>query len=177
MLSTLTMSFQISTPLNTLWFLKPAKTVKTHGEWVLAWDSFIKATLFVFKHRQLKLQRYGKHIQRLFMLCPIQYHAQVINYDWAAYIRAAQCWDVKLTDIMELLDLQLQWINYPSGPVSSMPSKSWTKTTSNCRQSTPCRRWNDSKCPNLAATCNYQHVCLKCFNANHTANNCSTNKK
>jgi len=32
---------------------KPAKTVKTHGDWVIAWDSLVDATLFVFEHRRL----------------------------------------------------------------------------------------------------------------------------
>jgi hypothetical protein len=48
----------------------PAKTVKTHGDWVIAWDCLVDATLFVFKHRKSELQAYGKHIQRYFASLP-----------------------------------------------------------------------------------------------------------
>ena len=43
-----------------------AKTVKTHGDWVIAWDCLVDAILFVFKHRKQELQAYSKHIQRYF---------------------------------------------------------------------------------------------------------------
>ena len=53
----------------------PAKTVKTHGDWVIAWDCLVDATLFVFKHRRQELQAYGKHIQRYFASLPSQFHS------------------------------------------------------------------------------------------------------
>lgn len=46
--------------------LTPAKTVKTHGDWVIAWDCLVDATLFVFKHGKQELQAYSKHVQRYF---------------------------------------------------------------------------------------------------------------
>ena len=61
----------------------PAKTVKTHGDWVITWDCLVDATLFVFKHRRQELQSYGKHIQRYFASLPSQLHTRVINYDRA----------------------------------------------------------------------------------------------
>jgi hypothetical protein len=33
----------------------PAKVVKTHGDWVIAWDCLVDTTLFVFKHRRSEL--------------------------------------------------------------------------------------------------------------------------
>ncbi|KAF8239209.1 hypothetical protein L208DRAFT_1203687, partial [Tricholoma matsutake] len=41
----------------------PAKTVKTHGDWVITWEALVDATQFVFKHHKLELQLYGWHIQ------------------------------------------------------------------------------------------------------------------
>ncbi|KAF8806860.1 hypothetical protein BYT27DRAFT_7256871 [Phlegmacium glaucopus] len=41
----------------------PAKSVKTHGDWVIAWDCMVDAIPFVFEHRKQELQLYGKHIQ------------------------------------------------------------------------------------------------------------------
>jgi len=61
----------------------PAKTVKTHGNWVIAWDCLVDATLFVFKDRRQELQTYGKHIQCYFASLPLQFHTRIINYDRA----------------------------------------------------------------------------------------------
>jgi hypothetical protein len=37
----------------------PAKTVKTHGDWVIAWDGLVDATLFVFQHSIRVLACFG----------------------------------------------------------------------------------------------------------------------
>jgi hypothetical protein len=92
----------------------PAKTVKTHGDWVITWDCLVEAILFVFKHRKSKLQAYGKHIQRFFASLPSQFHNQVISYDRAVCIRAAQRRGFKLSSLSEFADLQIQWISNPS---------------------------------------------------------------
>jgi hypothetical protein len=70
--------------------LVPAKNVRTHGDWVIAWDCLVDATLFVFKHGRQELQSYGKHIQHYFASLSSQLHSRVINYDRAVRIRAAQ---------------------------------------------------------------------------------------
>ncbi|KAF8239491.1 hypothetical protein L208DRAFT_1236957, partial [Tricholoma matsutake] len=59
--------------------LTPAKTVKTHGDWVIAWEALVEATLFIFRHCQQELLLYGKHIQRFFASLPAQFHSQVIH--------------------------------------------------------------------------------------------------
>ncbi|KAF8235394.1 hypothetical protein L208DRAFT_1257250 [Tricholoma matsutake] len=61
--------------------------VKTHGDWVIAWEALVDATLFIFKHRKLELQLYGRHIQHFFAS---QLHSHIINYDRAVQIRVAQ---------------------------------------------------------------------------------------
>jgi hypothetical protein len=157
----------------------PAKTVKTHGDWVIAWDCLVDATLFVFKHRKAELQSYGKHIQRYFASLPAQMHGRVINYDRAARIRAAQRRDIELSNFSEFADLQIQWINNPSstapGPSSeSKEPKEPAGKGRKGRRSAACRRWNESRCPNAAASCNYLHVCSKCSNPNHVASNCDS---
>ena len=97
----------------------PAKTVKTHGDWVIAWEALVDATLFIFKHRRLEIQSYGRHIQRYFASIPLQFHSHVINYDRAVRIRVAQRRDLELTDFTEFSDLRIQWINVPSTSVAA----------------------------------------------------------
>jgi hypothetical protein len=159
----------------------PAKTVKTHGDWVIAWDCTVDATLFVFKHRKQELQAYGKHIQRYFASLPSQFHSRVINYDRAIRIRAAQRRDIELSNFSEFADLQIQWINNPSGLTSSQPadkadkpSDSKEKKGPKGRRSAACRRWNENRCPNAAASCNYLHVCSKCASTGHVAGDCTS---
>ena len=159
----------------------PAKTVKTHGDWVIAWDNTVEATLFVFKHRRSELLSYGRHIQHYFAALPVQHHDRVINYDRAVRIRAAQRRDIDLSDTFEFGDLQIQWINnapnpslsHPAGPPSKEPKDSTGKGKKG-RRSAACRRWNDNRCPNAAATCNYLHVCSNCSNPGHVASNCDS---
>ena len=149
----------------------PAKTVKTHGDWVIAWEAAVEATLFVFKHRQQELSLYGKHIQRFFASLPDQFHTRVINYDRAVCIRVAQRRDLELSNFTEFTDLQIQWIHIPAS--SSTPkSDSKPPKPPKGKRTTACRRWNDRKCPNDAATCNYLHICAKCSDSAHVAADC-----
>ena len=41
---------------------KPAKSVKTHGDWVIAWRTIYKAMHFIFPHREGKLDEYNNYI-------------------------------------------------------------------------------------------------------------------
>jgi hypothetical protein len=160
----------------------PAKSVKTHGDWVIAWDSLVDATLFVFRHKRPELQAYGKHIQRYFASLPTQMHGRIINYDRATRIRAAQRRDIELSNFSEFADLQIQWINNPSAATggSSFDSKEPKESSGKnkrSRRSVACRRWNENRCPNTATNCNYLHICSKCSNSSHVASNCDSSGK
>lgn len=157
----------------------PAKTVKTHGDWVIAWEALVDATQFVFKHRRLELQLYGRHIQRYFASIPPQFHSRVINYDRAVRIRVAQRRDLELTDFAEFSDLRIQWINVPSTTTAASVRSSdfRLQQASGRRFRDACRRWNDRKCPNTAASCNYAHVCISCRSSAHVGKDCTTVSK
>ncbi|KAF8233950.1 hypothetical protein L208DRAFT_1264578, partial [Tricholoma matsutake] len=55
--------------------LAPAKTVKTHGNWVITWEALVEVTLFIFKHCQQELSLYSKHIQQFFASLLTQFHS------------------------------------------------------------------------------------------------------
>ncbi|KAF8814651.1 hypothetical protein BYT27DRAFT_7081792, partial [Phlegmacium glaucopus] len=151
----------------------PARTVKTHGDWVIAWDALAEATCFVFSHRKQELQLYSKHIQQYFASLPAQYHSRVINYDRAVQIRISQCRDLELTNFAQFDNLQIQWIHSPSNLSSSQQTEPRARQPSARRRSAPCRRWNERRCPNSASTCNYLHVCSKCSSGGHVAGECA----
>ena len=45
---------------------KPAKRVKTSGEWFIAWGAYSKAATFVFPHRKEEFEEYAQRILGLF---------------------------------------------------------------------------------------------------------------
>ena len=156
----------------------PAKTVKTHSDWVIARDCFVDTVLFIFKHRKQELRSYGKHIQQYFASLPSQLHSWGINYDRAIRIRVAQQRDIELSNFAEFADLQIQWINNPANPATNQFTESRSKQNTNRQRTAACRRWNDNRCPNTPSNCNYLHVCSKCSNSGHVASSCtSLNKK
>ncbi|KAF8801435.1 hypothetical protein BYT27DRAFT_7226801 [Phlegmacium glaucopus] len=151
----------------------PARTVKTHGDWVITWDALAEATCFIFSHRKHELQLYSKHIQRYFTSLPAQYHSRVINYDRAVRIRISQRCDLKLSNFAQFDNLQIQWIHSPSNLSSSQQAEPRARQPYAHRRSAPCRRWNERRCPNSASTCNYLHVCSKCSSGGHVARECA----
>ncbi|KAF8954819.1 hypothetical protein BDZ97DRAFT_1604203, partial [Flammula alnicola] len=76
----------------------PAKVVRSHSDWVIAWDQFIDAVVYVFPHRQSELIHYGKFLRQLFTSIPTERHLRVIQFDKAVRLRVSQRRDLLLTD-------------------------------------------------------------------------------
>jgi len=62
---------------------KPAKTVETHGDWVIAWRSVFKATKFIFLHCEAELDEYNDYITSYFASIHPSAHPRVLNLDRA----------------------------------------------------------------------------------------------
>ncbi|KAL1698141.1 hypothetical protein EV121DRAFT_297514 [Schizophyllum commune] len=88
----------------------PSKVVKSHSDYIIAWDRTVAAYEFIFEHRHDKLRDYTRHIFQLFKSFPKELHRRVINYDKAVRLRVAARRDLLLTDFSEFSDLHLQWI-------------------------------------------------------------------
>jgi hypothetical protein len=152
----------------------PAKTVKTHGEWITAWDPTVEATVYVFPHRENELKRYGKYILQLFSALPVEAHSRIINFDKAVRVRVAQRRDLTLSDTNQFVDLQFHWIQ----SVGSLPASCFSRdrrpeqSADKTSRRDPCRRWNEGRCPNTNSACKYKHVCSKCRSNNHTMPEC-----
>jgi hypothetical protein len=59
---------------------KPAKTVETHGDWVIAWSIVFKATRFAFLHCKTELEGYNDYITScLSTRLPIQKSSTLIK--------------------------------------------------------------------------------------------------
>jgi hypothetical protein len=155
---------------------KPAKVVDTHGKWVIAWDQAVDATVYVFPHRSSELRDYGRYVSQLFACFPDSLHPHVIQFDRAVRIRAAQRRDLLLTDYHNFTDLHVLWIqNAGAGGSKSGESDRRGRTgatSGGSRRREACRRWNEGRCPNSAANCNFAHVCTKCRSNAHASADC-----
>jgi hypothetical protein len=154
----------------------PAKSVKTHFDWVMAWDPTVEATIYAFPHRESELKKYGKYILQMFSTLSVEAHPRIINFDKAVRVRVAQRRNLLLSDISEFQDLHMHWIQMFGGGSSSSSRPSQGKRggfrSPDIRKREPCRRWNEGRCPNTNVACNYKHVCSKCRANNHTAPEC-----
>ncbi|KAL1697918.1 hypothetical protein EV121DRAFT_284893 [Schizophyllum commune] len=160
----------------------PTKTVKDHGEWVIAWNAFRRAAVFVFPHLAEELDAYAQHILGFFRAFPSHgdYHQRVINYDRAVRIRIAERRDLRYIDFAAFTDLQLMWIHAPI-TVAAVPDSPKHSDGKRARRGgggtdarrEPCNRWNAGTCPNSTASCRYAHVCRRCRSNRHVEDSCA----
>ena len=62
---------------------KPAKTMETHRDWVIAWRITFKATCFVFPHHATELEDYKDYITSYFASIHPSTHSKVLNLNRA----------------------------------------------------------------------------------------------
>ncbi|PPQ87163.1 hypothetical protein CVT26_014638 [Gymnopilus dilepis] len=86
----------------------PARTVKSHSDFVIAWERYNEACLFVFPHRQSELEAYGRFVKQLFTSIPAEQHSRVIHFDKAVRLRVSQRRDILLTDFQDLEEVPSQ---------------------------------------------------------------------
>jgi hypothetical protein len=153
----------------------PAKTIRTHGDWVIAWDRVVEATTFAFPHRERELRTYGKYITQLFSAVPPASHSRVIQFDKACRVRVGQCQDRELSDTFAFNDIYLVWIQ--NGPTSLSSNTTRANYSPQSKKKEACKRWNDNRCPNTASTCTYSHTCAKCRSPTHQSPDCSQTEK
>jgi len=69
---------------------KGAKTIQSHGDWTIAYDSTKEAILFTYPHRLKELCEYEKYIIGLFaaISVPAKFIC-VIQLDWAIHLQVS----------------------------------------------------------------------------------------
>jgi hypothetical protein len=60
-----------------------SKSVKSAGDWFIAWSQAAAATTYAFPHRGRECQEYSKHILGLFAVFGGEHHQFILNYDRA----------------------------------------------------------------------------------------------
>jgi hypothetical protein len=153
-----------------------SKTVKSAGDWFIAWNETAAATTFAFPHRSKECQDYGKHVLGLFAAFAEEHHKLIFNYDKAVRKRVALRRDLLLTDLAEFNDLRVQFLDV-RGANSNSQTQTTTGRRSTKRSNDACLRWNRGTCPSTAERCTYRHICSYCRNANHTNPTCPNKPK
>jgi hypothetical protein len=147
---------------------KPAKAVKTHGDWVIAWRIAFKATRFIFPHHKSKLEEYNDYVTSYFMSIYPSAHWKVLNLDKAIWKQAGSVNNVSLNEFGKFRYLETRHLQGHGTGESSAPTKDrlahkdGSGLSLNWRKTDPCHLWNDGKCSHQALSCKFWHICELC---------------
>jgi hypothetical protein len=158
---------------------KPAKSVETHGDWVIAWRVVFRATRFIFPHREAELEDYNDYITSYFASIHPSAHWRVLNLDKATRKLVGAVNDVSLNEFNKFRYLETRYLQGHGIGKSNAPpqekSKEITGADSSWRKLDPCHLWNEGKCTHQASTCKYRHICDTC-RGSHRRGSCPQEK-
>jgi hypothetical protein len=145
---------------------KPAKTVETHRDWVIAWRSVFKATNFIFPHREAELDEYNDYITSYFASIHPSAHPRVLNLDRAIRKQVGSINNISLNEFGKFRYLETRHLQGHGAGESSIITKERAKPKdgpdSSWRKADPCHLWNDGRCGHQASACKFRHVCEIC---------------
>lgn len=153
--------------------VEPTKTVKNGGDWSIAWNRTVRATVFAFPHRMHELTSYGEYIINLFAVTHPSVHARVIAFDKAARKRVGSVRNLELSEFEKFTDLKIAHMDSIGVSVASKGEEgSKGKRNKNWKKSEPCNKWNDGKCGQEEEDCRRRHICNRCEKAGHRGKDC-----
>jgi hypothetical protein len=156
--------------------VEPTKVVKNGGDWTIAWNRTVRATVFAFPHRAHELTSYGEYIVNLFSVTHPSIHSRVVAFDKAVRKRVGSVRNLELTDFEKYADLKIAHMDSIGVSVVSGSSKEKGdqkgKRGKNWKKDEPCNKWNDGKCNQSEGDCRRLHVCNSCGKGGHKAKEC-----
>ncbi|TFK78905.1 hypothetical protein K466DRAFT_463104, partial [Polyporus arcularius HHB13444] len=165
--------------------LDPVKKVSNFGQWIVAFEIFEAALVFAFPHRVKEVATYRRHIYGQFETHDPIFATRVIEYDRAVRKSVSENRALLLSDIFEFSPLKDQYIG-PTGAnvVASSAAEASSSAGAgarsggagrgkSARKAEPCIRYNNGRCPNLASTCRFRHVCGACCAKGHVESECT----
>ena len=87
--------------------VEPTKSVKSGGDWIIAWNKTVRATVFAFPHRLQELTSYGEYIVNLFSVTHSSVHSRVVAFDRAVRKRIRSVRNLELWDFKKFTDLKI----------------------------------------------------------------------
>jgi hypothetical protein len=145
---------------------KPAKTVETHGDWVVAWRIIFRATHFIFPHWEAELEEYNDYITSYFASIHPSTHSKVLNLDRAIWKHVGSVNSVSLNEFHKFRYLETRHLQgHGAGESSAFPKEKKKQRDAfdpAWRKFDLCHLWNDGKCNHQASACKYRHICELC---------------
>ena len=124
--------------------VEPTKLVKNGGDWAIAWNRTVRATLFTFPHRAPELSSYGEYIVNLFAVTHPSVHSRVITFDKAVRKRVGGVRNFELWDFEKFADLKIAHMDSIGVSVVTGSSKDdgnrKGKKNKNWKKDEPCNR-------------------------------------
>jgi hypothetical protein len=159
---------------------KPAVKVETSGQWTAAFNLVIKATSFLFPHRDEELRQYGDYMEELFSAKSTAVHPRLFKYDEAVRYKVGQGQSILLTD-RTAFTRYYEAIVAPDGVGIEGEDEGGKagprKGGKPGERSDICHRFNASKGCNLTADkCKYKHICKKCRSRGHGKVDCKVDE-
>lgn len=157
--------------------VEPTKVVKNGGDWSIAWNRTVRATVFAFPHRIQELASYGEYIVNLFSVTHSSVHSRVIAFDKAVRKRVGSVRNLELSDFEKFADLKIAHmdsigISVITGSSSKEDGGKKGKRGKGWKKDEPCNKWNDGKCSQEEEDCRRMHVCNKCGKRGHKGKEC-----
>ena len=161
---------------------KPTKTVRNHGDWLVAYSTFQCAMLFIYPHRESELIQYSEYITAYFASANAEGQNRVLNLN-----KAIQCWSGSVNNM--LLDqfkkfrfLEV-WHVFSKAAGDQSAQGSQQGLTAGQRGGAPawqskglCRLFNQGKCGKQAFECHYRHIYIGCGKEGHAKKECASKK-
>jgi hypothetical protein len=146
------------------------------GNWTIAWNRTVRATIFAFPHRIHELSSYGEYIVNLFSVTHPSIHSRVVAFDRAVRKRIGSVRNLELTDFEKFADLKIAHMDSIGVSVVSNTTKDKGdqkgKKGKNWKRDEPCNKWNEGRCSQAEEDCRRLHVCNKCGKGGHKGKDC-----
>jgi len=145
---------------------KPAKSVETHGDWIIAWRIAFRATRFIFPHREKELEDYTEYISSYFASVHPSAHWKVFELDKAIQKRVGSVNDVSLNEFSKFRYLETRYLHghgtSESGAQPKQKANEKSRTKASWRHPDSYRLWNEGRCEKKMSVCKYRHICEIC---------------
>ncbi|KIJ24419.1 hypothetical protein M422DRAFT_274810 [Sphaerobolus stellatus SS14] len=157
---------------------KPSKTIKSHSDWIIAFQSAKAAILFVYPGRKEEFEAYETFMAGQFAAVRPEEHHRVIALDKAIRKQASRVNNYTLLTLPNFQALCTQQLN-PIGRGSDYTAGSNYINSAGKRRRDDdhtkpiCRRFNRDNC---IGPCRFRHICSLCKDK-HQAKNCPSSRK
>ncbi|KAJ7073441.1 hypothetical protein B0H15DRAFT_806756 [Mycena belliarum] len=163
----------------------PTKTVTTQSDWITAWGKAAEALLLVFPHRRRELDSYRQYISDLFASAGEHVHERVILLDRKLRNEVAGRRDLELSSFAQFGHWERSFLSdhgagflesrqKAKGPAGrgSTDAGGASSGSASKKNSEPCKRFNEERCPSSKSQCRYTHVCSRCKRGHHPITKC-----